>query len=457
VSEVQTTAPFRIPAQKDDTMPGQGLLTRIRMFVAAPERRRMLVIGAAGVAYLIGLAVALRLEWYPQGLPGYVYLGVVAVVGAATTRRWPLETLVLVTGFTAFTTLAPLPIELYGLYVGAPQALVPLAIVAFIMISDDGPVVAPAATFLTLAVLVILPWRDIVGVLLESRPLSEALLLDSGQDRSVLVSELAGGILVLVFALMLRRQRRAAVELALKNQELTELRAAEVARIAEQERTRIARDMHDEVAHHVAALVIRAQAALRVADREPEKPQQLEQLGQAVRDIATSGQDVLARIRTVVRVLKSTPVNDAAVPLSLADELEVLFDRVRSIGYEVDGDVRLGDEVRLGEVPEEHGAAILGVVQECCTNTMLHSAAQSLTVVVEEQPLFWMVRVSDPGPARERFPEMSGGGSGLASLKDRLASLGGRLTAGADGRGWAVTAEIPVTATAAARRRKQAS
>jgi signal transduction histidine kinase len=468
VSEVQTSVPFRIPAQKDGAVPGQGLLTRIRMFVAAPERRRILVIGAAGVAYLIGLAVALRLEWYPQGLPGYVYLGLVAVVGAATTRRWPVETLVLVTGFTAYTTLAPLPVELYGLYVGAPQALVPLAIVAFIMISDDGPVVAPAATFLSLAVLVILPWRDIVSVLVESQPVSKALLLDSGQDRSVLVSELAACILVVVFALMLRRQRRAAVELALKNQELTQLRAAEVARIAEQERTRIARDMHDEVAHHVAALVIRAQAALRVAERETGQPGQqgqqgqLGQLGQAVRDIATSGQDVLARIRTVVRVLKSTPVTDAAVPLTLTDELEVLFDRVRSIGYDVDATVRVGDAraggVRAGNVvPDEQRSAILGVVQECCTNTMLHSAAQSLSIVVEEQPLFWMVRVSDPGPVRERFPEMSGGGSGLASLRERLAPLGGRLTAGADGSGWAVTAEIPLSATAAAHRRKQAS
>jgi signal transduction histidine kinase len=284
-----------------------------------------------------------------------------------------------------------------------------------------------------------------VGVLMDSRPLSEALLLDTGQDRSVLASELAACLLVVVFALMLRRQRRAAVELALKNQELTQLRAAEVARIAEQERTRIARDMHDEVAHHVAALVIRAQAALRVADREPE------QLAQAVQDIATSGQDVLARIRTVVRVLKSTPVNDAAMPVSLTDELEVLFARVRSIGYDVDDTARLG-----GDVPGEHRSAILGVVQECCTNTMLHSAAHSLSILVEEQPLFWMVRVSDPGPARERFPDMAGGGSGLASLRDRLASLGGRLTAGADGSGWAVTAEIPLTAAAAARR-KQAS
>jgi signal transduction histidine kinase len=420
-----------------------GLNTRIRMLVTGPERRRLVIIGAIGAAYLIALAVALRFDWYPQGLPGYVYLGVVAVVGAATTRRWPLETLVLVTAFTAYTTLAPLPVELYGLYLGAPQALVPLAIVAFIMISDDGPAVAPAATLGTVALLTILPWRDIVGILADSRPLSEALLLDSGEDRSVLLAELVACALVIVFALMLRRQRRAAVELALKNQQLTQLRAAEVARIAEQERTRIARDMHDEVAHHVAALVIRAQAALRVADQHPE------QLAEAVHDIAASGQDVLARIRTVVRVLKSTPVDDDAPAVSLDDELDTLFARVRSIGYDVKASVRVDDDV-----PVAYRAAIVGVVQECLTNTMLHSAARTMEVVIEEHPLAWTVRVGDPGPSRERFPDMPGGGSGLSSLEDRLASLGGRMTAGADGHGWAVAVEISLPAATASDRRK---
>ncbi|WP_140162910.1 histidine kinase [Agreia sp. VKM Ac-1783] len=417
---------------------------RIRASFAVSERRRLVVIIAAGAVYLVALAVALRLEWYPQGLPGYVYLGVAAVAGAATARRWPLEALVLVTSFTAYTTLAPLPVELYGLYVGAPQALVPLAIVSFIMISDDGPVFAPAATFGTLAVLTILPWRDIISVLLENQPLDQALRLDSGQDRSVLVAELAACVLVVVFALMLRRQRSAAAELALRNLELTQLRAVEVARIAEQERTRIARDMHDEVAHHVAALVIRAQAASRVADTQPE------QLAQAVKDIAEGGQDVLARIRTVVRVLKSTPVRDTEAPLPLADELEALFERVRSIGYRVDDTVRLDDDV-----PPAHAVAIMRVVQESVTNTMLHSASRWLRVVVAEEPAVWTVRVSDPGPARERFPDLPKGGSGLASLEERLTHLGGRVTTGADAGGWAVTAKIP-RSVVATRREKTA-
>ncbi|KJC64668.1 hypothetical protein TZ00_10120 [Agreia bicolorata] len=442
MSDMPTIRPFLITAQKDDAMPDQGPFTRIRMFLAAPHRRRLVIIGAAGVAYLIGLAVARRFDWYPQGLPGYIYLGLFAVLGAATTRRWPVETLVLVTLYTAYTTLTPLPPELYGLYLGAPQALVPLAIVVFIMISDDGPVIAPAATFGTLALLMILPWRDIVGLLVESRPLSEALLLDSGEDRSVLVAELIACALVIVFALMLRKQRRVAEELAGKNRELTQLRAAEVARIAEQERTRIARGMHDEVAHHVAALVIRAQAALRVSDG------QVEPLEQAMSDIATNGQDVLARIRTVVRVLKSPPANSAVAPLAFTDELGAHVDRVRSIGYDVDATVRVGDAM-----PAEHRAAIIATVQESLTNTMLHSAAHSVRVDVAEEPLVWTVRVSDPGPARERFADMPKGGSGLESLEERLASLGGQLVSGADGEGWVVTAEVPRTA-AGARRRK---
>lgn len=432
MTDVSTIRQVRTPAPKDGVTSGQSVATRIRMFVTAPERRRLITIGAAGAAYLIALAVALRFEWYPQGLPGYVYFGVLAVVGAATVRRWPLETLTLVTLFTAYTTLAPLPEQLYGLYLGAPQALVPLAMIAFIVISNDGPLVAAAATFITLSVLVIVPWRDVVSILVADYPLSDALLWDTGQDRSLMLSELVACVLVIVFALMLRRQRRAAAELAQKNHELTQLRAAEVARIAEQERTRIARDMHDEVAHHVAALVIRAQAALRVADGNPE------QLTQAMKDIAAGGQDVLARIRTVVRVLKSTPVRDTAAPPSLTEELEVLFERVRSLDYDVDAAIRVG-----GDVPEAHALVIIRVVQESITNAMLHSAAHSLLVVIDEQPLVWTVRVSEPGPARERFPDMPGGGSGLASLSDRVAALGGRLTVGAEAGGWAVTAELP--------------
>jgi len=409
-------------------------VTVVRASWARPARRRLIVIALVGAAYFTALAVALRLEWYPQGLPGYLYFGVVAVVGAATVDRWPLETLTIVALFTASVTLGALTPEVFGLYLRPPESLVPLAVVAFLAVSGRGPAFAPAATFGTLAVLVVLPWRDIAGSLADGRPLSRVVLLTTATDRSIVVGQLIACALVVVVALVLRRQRRATAELAAQNLELTRLRAADVERIAERERTRIARDVHDEVAHHVAALVIRAQAALRVADRQPE------QLAQAVRDIVEGGQDVLARIRTTVRLLKADPLAaDADAPRSLVDQVRIVVDRVRALGYAVDLTLRAGD------VPEVQRTVAVGVVQEAFTNVMMHSSAQEARVSVEEHAWGWAVTVRDPGPARERFPDVPRGGSGLPSLTERVEALGGRLVAGPEGGGpgWSVQADLP--------------
>jgi signal transduction histidine kinase len=407
---------------------------------------RLVVVTAVGVAYFAALAVALRLEWYPQALPGWLYLGVVALVGAATVERWPVETLVNVTAFTAFTTLAPLPPALYGMYVGPPWGLVPLAVLTFLTISGRGPVVAPAATLSMLVLLVVLPWRDVAAAGADGVPLYEALVLDRGQDRSVQVGQLVAGGLVVLVALLLRRQREATAELAARNRELVELRAGEVARIAERERSRIARDVHDEVAHHVAALVIRAQAALRVADQHPD------QLAPAMRDIAEGGQDVLGRIRRVVRMLKTAPSSAGAPPETLEDELGTMLGRLRSIGYAVEATVPAGVDL-----PASHRAAVVGVVQESLTNVMLHSSAHSVRVAVEGGATTWTVEVTDPGPARERFPDVPRGGTGIPSMTERVLALGGRLSSGSDpGAGWAVRAELPreaAPAAAPARRR----
>ena len=418
--------------------PGPGLrstpaATVAALRAAARRHARTLVIAAVGAAYFAGLAAALRLEWYPQALPGYLYLGVVALVGAATVERWPVETLVNVTAFTACTTLAPLPPALYGLYVGPPEALVPLAVVTFLTVSGRGPVLAPAATFVSLAVLVVLPWRDIAVAGVTGTPVTDALLLDTGADRSVIVAELVACALVVLVAVLLRRQREATAELAAQNRELVALRAGEVARIAEQERSRIARDVHDEVAHHVAALVIRAQAALRVADQHPE------QLTPALRDIAEGGQDVLGRIRGVVRMLKAARVDPSAASATLEDELGVMLDRLRSLDYEVDQALP-----PAADLPSAQRAAVVGVVQEGLTNVMLHSSAHAVRVAVAGGASSWTVEVTDPGPARERFPDVPRGGTGLASMHQRVAALGGTLVTGpGEGAGWTVRAELP--------------
>ncbi len=95
------------------------------------------------------------------------------------------------------------------------------------------------------------------------------------------------------------RQRQANEELRRRQEEVERLRQIETDQVVAAERTRIARELHDVVAHHISAVVLRAQAADRVADAQPE------QLREAVRWIALDGQHTLAAMRQVVRVLRS--------------------------------------------------------------------------------------------------------------------------------------------------------
>nr|WP_228506802.1 histidine kinase [Frigoribacterium sp. VKM Ac-2530] len=418
-------------------MPQEPSLTA-RLRAVAPLRdlgpglRRVLLLGLGVAAYLTALTVALQFNWYPSSLPGYVIVGLTALVAAATTKRFPLASLTVVSAITVAIAFGPVPGDWY---VRAPELLVPLAVTVFISVSNGLPVFAPAASFAVLAVLTIVPWQVVVDSWLSAGSVFDAFDWAVFYDRSTQFGYLVGCALVVAAALALQHQRRATAQLAARNRELVALRAEEAVRIAERERTRIARDVHDEVAHHVAALVIGAQAAVRVAGQHPDR------LVAALDDVVLGGKDVLTRIRTVVRVLKAAPVGPLADATGDLDvELEAMAARLRAIGYQVDCTVLVH-----GELPAPQRIAVLGVVQECLTNTMLHSSAEEVRVAITEGPTAWQVVVTDPGPAAERFPDVPRGGAGIANMRERIVGLGGVLVTGHDaaGTGWAVRAELP--------------
>jgi signal transduction histidine kinase len=427
-----------VDVQTAAATPDQGATLAARLRALDPLRdfgpgvRRVLLLGVGVAVYLAGLTVALQFNWYPQSIPGYVVVGVTTLVAAATTRPFPLTSVVVVSAITAVMAFAPVP---DGYYVRAPELLVPLAVTVFIAVSNGLPAFAPSASFAVLTVLTVIPWQTVVGSWLADGSVVDAFDWAVFYDRSTQLSYLIGCALVVAAALAQQRQRRATAQLAARNRELVALRAEEAVRIAERERTRIARDVHDEVAHHVAALVIGAQAAVRVADQHPDR------LVGALEEVVLGGKDVLTRIRTVVRVLKAAPVGPLADTTGdLVAELEAMAGRLRAIGYRVDSTVLVH-----GELPAPQRIAVLGVVQECLTNTMLHSSAEEVRVAVTEGPTAWQVVVTDPGPAAERFPDVPRGGAGIANMRERIAGLGGVLVTGHDatGTGWAVRAELP--------------
>ncbi|MBN0041101.1 hypothetical protein JN535_13105 [Cellulosimicrobium cellulans] len=225
-----------------------------------------------------------------------------------------------------------------------------------------------------------------------------------------------------------------------RNAELQALQAELAERAVLAERTRIARELHDVVAHHMSAIVVRAQAADRVAANRPEAP------AEAVRWISDEGKQALTAMRSVVQVLRRGAEDDGGTA-ALAptpdgarapDELRAAARRLRDAGRDVD----LTIPRPWPTTSAESGLAVVRIAQEALTNVLLHSLACDVTVTLTDDAPDLRLRVHDPGPP---LPSTEGRqGHGLTSMRERALAAGGELSAGPDGRGgWTVEARIP--------------
>jgi signal transduction histidine kinase len=209
---------------------------------------------------------------------------------------------------------------------------------------------------------------------------------------------------------------------------------AEAVRAAEVERTRIARELHDVVAHHVSLMAVQAEAA---ASALPGKPEQAERSVQIVSDTARQALTELRRLLGVLRApaepLETTP------SASLAD-LGPVLEQVRGAGLPVELDV-LGAPYPLAASID---ATAFRIVQEALTNTLRHTAAPRACVTLRYEPGFVTVAVTDRGPRRDPPAAINGSGLGLAGIAERVASCGGNLAVGPTAEdGFAVTARLP--------------
>jgi signal transduction histidine kinase len=206
------------------------------------------------------------------------------------------------------------------------------------------------------------------------------------------------------------------------------------------ERLELARELHDVVAHHVAGIVVQAQAARIAAAKRPET------LDPTLEGIESAGNDALAAMRRVVSLLRDP--GDAGSLTPGPEQLSDLVSRFASHGPAVQ--LRLPDR-RQQPWPPEVAATVYRVVQEALTNVVLHApGASSVTVTVGDDRCGVSVEVTDdaPGRALSGLPRLApGGGHGLIGLRERAEALGGTLHAapGPDG-GWAVAAKLPLPA-----------
>ncbi|GEL96427.1 sensor histidine kinase [Cellulomonas composti] len=223
--------------------------------------------------------------------------------------------------------------------------------------------------------------------------------------------------------------------LAQRNAELLALQEVHAQEAVRDERTRIARELHDVVAHYVSAIVVRAQAADRVADAQPDAPRE------AVRWIAPAGREALDAMRSVVRVLRTA--DDETAPLDPTPDLHALpqvVARVRAAGLRVEAE--LPDE--LPPCSPAVGLAVVRVAQEALTNVLVHSAAVSATLRLSSHDGSLVLDVQDPGPPRPPAPGTGAGGNGVPHMRERAAACGGTLLVGPGDRGgWRVLLVVP--------------
>ncbi|MFY1597905.1 sensor histidine kinase [Micromonospora sp. WMMD737] len=203
-----------------------------------------------------------------------------------------------------------------------------------------------------------------------------------------------------------------------------------VRQAAAEERLRVARDLHDVVAHTLSLIVVKAAVATHVAEADPREA------GAALRVIEETGRNALTDVRRVLGALREgTPY----APTPGLDELPALARQAAIGGVDVRLDVRR--EEPAGTVPESVGLAVYRIVQEAVTNVVKHAAPAACRATVTVTPREVRVEVTDDG----RRPVLAGGeGHGLIGMRERVTLHGGEFSAGprADG-GFAVTASLP--------------
>ncbi len=232
-------------------------------------------------------------------------------------------------------------------------------------------------------------------------------------------------------------QTAATQALALEAAEAEAEQRAAAGRAIAAERARIARDLHDVVAHNVSVMAIQAIAARRVAGQDVESARS------ALEAVATCGREAVVEMRRLVGVMRRQDVELTTVWEPGLDQLEALADRARSAGVEVEVRVR-GSRRDLSPARD---LVAFRVVQEALTNVIKHAGPTAAVVSVRHEPTQVRVAVVDNGATRRVTGHAAGGtptGHGLVGMAERLALYGGTMRAGSTRKGgFEVVANIP--------------
>ncbi|WP_290858300.1 sensor histidine kinase [Hamadaea sp.] len=362
---------------------------------------------------------------------GAVVLGVAAVAESAVRTSEHPD----VASFAALTALAmAAPLALARLWPGIAAALSGSACLLGLFLGAF----PPAAGLVALTVLYLNagirrePWTGLVLVLPFAAYAVTPVAADRPGGRTLAVVLFAITALTVAGGAAYRArgeaQRQAAANQAVQDSLLEH--------IARGERARIARELHDVVAHHISLIAVQAEAArLTTPGMPPEGAKRLVAIGDTARTALTEMRRLLGVLREDTATAPVTPVRR---PQPTLQNLTELLDEVRDLGS---GSARL---IVSGPVaPLDQGIELTAyrIVQEALTNARRHAAGAAVDVELHYRPDALLVRVRDSGPG----PSVAAPGHGLAGMLERAAMAGGQLIAG-PGRtgGFVVEAVLPI-------------
>jgi signal transduction histidine kinase len=368
---------------------------------------------AAAVALGITIAIAAQQESEAKDADALAYvLGTAIAVPLLVRRRWPLavflaSTLLLIAyhalHYPEIRSAAPLAVALYTA-ARAGHLRVVVGVVAGLALGGLGWLVLGKGESLASA----LGTQRLVEILLVATLL---LLAETLRTREAWMAEVAEGL------------RRTEAE-----------REREAERRVELERLRIARELHDVLAHTIAVIGVQAGVAAEALGDAPE------QARAALRTIREKSREATAEIRAAVGVLREPEGEAPRAPAPGLAQLKELVEMAAAAQLQVE----LSMTGAARPLPAAVDLTAYRIVQESLTNVIRHAGAREATVSIRYEPDAVVVEIDDDGRGATNGNPSATDGHGLAGMRERAAALGGRLEAGpAPPRGFRVRARLP--------------
>jgi signal transduction histidine kinase len=400
--------------------------------VLVPKRTGFRQLSRSTLAIDVGVAVCFFLFCLlvdpPSSTPAFLVL--VGFTAAVAMRRlspalalavaWLAATIQMLAGLTVLTSNFGVLIVLYATAAYAERAVRWVGLASAVL----GALVA--ATYLSLAQLGV---RSLATL----TPAEITGTIWSG------VAVLVGGVAVLglswTLGLLMRTWQTAREGRLSQNRAVEEQRAAQRSVVVEQERNRIARDMHDVVAHSLAVVIAQADGARYARANDPEA------VDAALTTISTTARDALGDVRILLTRLRQ---DDAGGPQPVLADLDRLVDQMRSTGLDIEW-TTTGSPTTLGSGAQ---LAVYRIVQEALTNALRHGDADRAVYLNLTWTDGWVAVTIDNAVSTDELNEHGGEiGHGLPGMRERALLAGGSLDAESTGGRFIVAARLPAITT----------